>query len=174
MRGAGIHAGIHGGIHGIGHSWPRVNNPVNMKHRICRCAVTAAVTANRQVYRAGVSKSVSKETGDGAAGGVVTKAMVTSVVTKQPATVALVVNLKKPETQDAAKPNKTLHGHLHAGTHETGTQAGTHKTRSVQAMQVQAGAYLFEQYARARTTRPKKRVSGLNQTHGHQARKPAE
>ena len=54
-----------------------------MKHRICRCAVTAAVTANRQVYRAGVSKSVSKETGYGAAGGVVTKAMVTSVVTKQ-------------------------------------------------------------------------------------------
>lgn len=54
-----------------------------MKHRSCRCAVTAAVTANRQVYRAGVSKSVSKETGYGAAGGVVTKAMVTSVVTKQ-------------------------------------------------------------------------------------------
>ena len=48
-----------------------------MKHRICRCAVTAAVTANRQVYRAGVSKSVSKETGGGAAGGVVTKGVTT-------------------------------------------------------------------------------------------------
>ena len=38
-----------------------------------------------------------------------------------------------------------------------------------QAMQVQAGAirYLFEQYARARATHPKKRGSGLNQTHGH-------
>lgn len=50
-----------------------------------------------------------------------------------------------------------------------------------QAMQVQAEAirqYLFEQYARAYVREacysPEKRGSGLNQTHGHQARKLAE